>query len=374
MRHGRSVGFGGTEDTALRYFRADIPARGLRLHGWRADVEPLVICEREGTDGRFLPWDGIGPPGDDRPAVMVLRTTNDFSMAFDALGNGTLLDDVRRAQDAGQRVVLDIDDDLWNIPDWSEAHKGTTGRNPAIELAMLDKLVGTVDAVSVSTPRIAQVVQGRSADARVELLRNGIDLTDFCPHEPLGGRALRVGWMGGAKFHGPHLRTIIPALDVLPANGVEFIHMGWVAESAPESEDLWDEIRSAAPGVVIGWTDWLDYSKLRQALAHIDIGLIPRVRSEFNEGQSTSSGMAYAAAGIPFLVAPSEEYRRFALWGAGTVCDTIDQWRAGLEMLITNTRYREARIAEGYRAVALHCGVGRVGQEWHRLLTDLVDA
>ena len=366
-----SIGFGGQHDSALRYFRGEIPAKGLRQFGWRADVETLVICEREGTDGRFLPWDGKHQPREARPDVMVLRTTNDFSMAFDTLGNGSLPDDVTRAQDAGQRIVLDIDDDLWNIPEWSIAHAATAGDTPQVELAMIEKLMGMVDGVSVSTPRIAQVVADRVPDARVAVLRNGIDLKDFSPHEPTEGRRLRVGWMGGAKMHGPHLRQILPALDALSGLDVEFIHMGWVEESAPESETLANEIRHAAPGVTLGWMDWMDYSVLRRALAHIDIGLIPRVPSEFNEGQSSSSGMAYAAAGIPFLVAPSAEYARLAEHGAGTICYTLDDWRSGLEMLATNTRYREARIAEGYRAVAMHCGVAGVGADWHDFLTGL---
>ena len=370
----KSVGFGGQHDSALRYFRGEVPAKGLRLYGWRADVETLVICERDGPDGRFLPWDGKHHPKAGRPDVMVLRCTNDFSMAFDTLGNGTLPDDIARARDAGQRIVLDIDDDLWNIPAWSIAHAATKGDTPQVELAMIEKLLGMVDGVSVSTPRIAQVVLDRVPSAPVHVLRNGIDVKDFCPHEPTEGRRLRVGWMGGAKMHGPHLRQIIPALDALRGLDVEFIHMGWVEESAVEALVLADDIRATVPDLTIGWTDWLDYSLLRQALAHIDIGLIPRVPSEFNEGQSSSSGMAYAAAGIPFLVAPSSEYARLASFGAGTVCYTLDDWRAGLEMLVTNTRYREARIAEGYRAVALNCGVARIGEAWHDFLTGLPSA
>ena len=364
-----TAGFGGEADTALRYFRSDVPAKGLRRHGWDVTVEQHVANEHRGP---FQPWDGNGPPRP-APSVMVLRATNDQSLVGDQYDGppASLVADIAHARDTGQVVVLDVDDDLWNIPDWSEVTRNKQGTYPAIDLVMLDKLVGTVDAVTVSTPRIADVVSGLDRGARVELVRNGVDLLDFHPHEPTEGRALRVGWMGGARFHGPHLRTMIPALDVLPRYGAEFIHLGWVEESWVESDDLAGEVRDAAPGVTVGWIDWLPYSLLRQALAHIDIGLIPRVPSEFNEGQSTSSGMAYAAAGIPFLCAPSAEYRRFADEGAGIVCDTLDDWRAGLELLLSNQRARESAAARGYRAVCNH-SVAQVGDDWHRVLSDLM--
>lgn len=366
----RTAGFGGTADTALRYFRADVPAKGLRRYNWRVDVEPLVICERTGPDGRFKPWNGVSRPWPEYPTVMVLRATNDFSWATDT--HGTLIDDVARARDAGQIVVLDLDDDLWHIPEWSEAAKSVKGVHAPVDLPMLDKLVAAVNAVTVSTPRIASVVADRAPSAQTWLMRNGIDITDFYPHEPTEGRRLRVGWMGGARFHGPHLRTMLEALDVLPAHDAEFIHMGWIPERADDSDELSDAIRAVAPGIVLGWMDWMPYSKLRQALAHIDIGIIPRMPDEFHEAQSTSSGMAYAAAGVPFIAQGTGEYRRFADEGAGIIASTVDDWRGALDLLLSSEEAREGAARRGYRAVSLCHGVGRVGNDWRMCLETLV--
>lgn len=362
-----TAAFGGEENTALRYFRSDVPAKGLRRHGWTVAVEKFIV-NGQGADPRFAAWDGYHHPGEP-PDVAVLRCTNDSSWSEQS--HGTLPDDVARARDAGQAVVLDLDDDLWNIPQWSEVTRNIQGTYPAIDLVMLNKLVGAVNAVSVSTQRIADVVSDHCPAAAVHVVPNGVDLLDFHPHEPVKGRNLRVGWMGGAKFHGPHLRTMIPALDVLPRHQAEFIHMGWVDESSEQAYALMREVQEHAPDVIYGWMDWMDYPRLRQALAHVDIGLIPRVPSEFNEGQSTSSGMAYAAAGIPFLAAPSAEYRRFAEEGAGIVCETVDDWRAGLELLLSNTNAREGAAVRGYQAVTRH-SAAQVGKAWHEFLTGLL--
>lgn len=371
-----SAGFGGEEDTALRYFRADIPARGLARFGWRCEVERLVV-NGQTFDRRFIPWNERTEPGKP-PAVMVLRTTNDLSMS--AAEHEGLVDDVISARKMGQRIVLDLDDDLWHVPAWSPAARAVRdndlrpvkGLPPAIDLPMLNELVGAVDAVSTSTRRVADAVTEANPAATVAVLANGADPANFFPHEPLEGRPLRVGWMGGASFHGAHLRTMLEALDVLHDAGAEFIHMGWVDETAREARRLYAEIHEHAPHLRIGHVDWLPYSELRQCLSLIDVGIIPRVMTDFNEGQSTSSGLAYALAGVAFIAAPSAEYRDLEAAGAGVTASSVDEWRARLEELLRDPDRRQAGVTRAHRVVAERHGLRRVGEDWHRFLSGLL--
>jgi hypothetical protein len=41
----------------------------------------------------------------------------------------------------------------------------------------------------------------------------------------------------------------------------------------------------------------------------IHVGLVPLTRGPFNEAKSYLKGLEYAAAGIPFIATPTEEYQ-----------------------------------------------------------------
>lgn len=383
--HG-SVCFGGeSPGAAQRFFRAELPAFATGLFGWKTEVGRFVLPPRPEleSDLRLRGWDwdmeSEAPPEPEPCDIITLRLMDDLDLSEpDAprFGNGNVAE-IERARAAGQIVLYDLDDDVWNIPAWSPAHNAKhsidAGRR-AIDLDVLNANIAASDGVMVTTPRIAEVVRHEIPDVRdVWVMRNGIypDAFDL-PHEPTEGRRLRVGWMGGVDHHGPHLRTMWEALDAVSEAGAEFIHFGRTRLDGGNADRLYDEIRAVVPGLRVGWMEWVPHHQVPQRLACLDIAIIPRVPTPFNEGQSFSSGLQYAAAGVPFLVSPSEEYRILEAQGAGIVCESAEDWRTHLTALLTDHEWRAECAAVGKAAVAEHHGVDPTGRRYHELFTSLM--
>jgi hypothetical protein len=203
----------------------------------------------------------------------------------------------------------------------------------ACDLDVIDKNIAACDGVITSTTYLAKVLADRF-DVPVHVLRPGIDPSVYSPKTK--DRPFRVGWMGSMSHHLPHLRTMQMALDVLTKHDVEFVHLGRIA--GDNSEVLLHELPCR-----VRHLPWGGISELPAKLATIDVGLIPRVPEVFNEGQSITSGLQYAASGTPFLVSPSHEYERLESEKIGSVMGGFLDWRRGLEALCSDPWKAAAR-------------------------------
>jgi glycosyltransferase involved in cell wall biosynthesis len=118
----------------------------------------------------------------------------------------------------------------------------------------------------------------------------------------------------------------------------------------------------------------VDFRQLPAMLAEIDIGIVPRVPGPFNEGQSFSSGLEYAAAGCPFVAYPSGEYRLLNEQGAGLVAGSVDEWRDQLDLLLRAPAVRDTWRQMGRAVVAEKHGPKRIGIQYHQLFEQLLEA
>jgi glycosyltransferase involved in cell wall biosynthesis len=368
----RSVCFGGESGTgACRYFRAEIPAKALRPLGWNTSVSAYVVAPVTDSElkqyGPRLRWDDakrkrIGKP----PDIMTLRIMDDVVLYEGAAYQMERMPDyILRAREAGQIVLYDIDDDLWHLPEWSPAAQAMNKMVPyarACDLDVVDANIRACDGVITSTDYLAEILRKRF-EVPVYVIRPGIDPSVYLPRGP---GPLRVGWMGSMSHHLPHLRTMQTALDCLPKYDAEFMRLGWIR--GDRSEERLQELPCR-----VGQVPWGGIEELPQKLSLIDIGIIPRVLEDFNEGQSVTSGLQYAAAGIPFLVSPSAEYERLQWLGAGHVCRTINDWRQGLSDLL---EFPDARRHESERArecVEAEFGLEATGRHYNDLFVELLD-
>jgi hypothetical protein len=155
------------------------------------------------------------------------------------------------------------------------------------------------------------------------------------------------------------------ALEVLNDHDAEFVHLGQVRGD--------DAGMALAPiKAPVKHLPWCYIHKLPEHLVTLDVGIIPRVRSEFNEGQSCSSGLQYACAGVPFLVAPSEEYRLAESQGIGTVCETIEDWARELDHLLRDPAYRWRKMIDARHAAQSIYGLEPTGKRYTEMLDTLV--
>jgi hypothetical protein len=371
----RSACFGGeAKGSAQRYFRAEIPAQALSQYGWRTDVSNYVLTPQTPwelkRDARFRGWDGgnsLIPPR----TVMTLRIVDnlvgDPEKGWVDNGVKSMPESIERAREAGQVILCDVDDDLWHIPAWSPTHKSHHPLNRKVRSYDLEAINGNMaaaDGVLCSTPYLADIVKEQVPTAVTHVMRPGINPAVYRPRAP--HERLRVGWMGGMSHHLPHLRTMQIALDVLEKYDAEFMMLGKI--EGDNSEFLLSEIPCAK-----GTMPWGPIDELPEKLAQVDIGIIPRVPSDFNEGQSVTSGLQYAAAGIPFLVSPSAEYERLANLGAGKICRTIDDWRRELADLLEYEDYRTSEAERAKECVSEAFGLKATGSAYHDLFEELLD-
>jgi glycosyltransferase involved in cell wall biosynthesis len=200
----------------------------------------------------------------------------------------------------------------------------------------------------------------------VYVLPPGIDPAPYAGLAPRQTPRLMVGWMGSISHHLQHLRSMQVALDCLPALGASFVRLG--AIEGDRGRMLLNEVPCRVHQVPWGGVD-----RLPAKLAAIDVGIIPRVAEPFHEGQSITSGLQYAAAGVPFIATATTEYREMCKLGACSFAVTeIWEWRYALEKLLVDPVYRR-NAAENARDIALkEYGLDATGRRYDDLLSSLL--
>jgi glycosyltransferase involved in cell wall biosynthesis len=392
---GPSVCFGAESGNgACRLFRAEIPAKALEPFGWQTSVSAYMLTPQTADeikkDPRIRGWGGPGTEVDEPADIVTLRINDD--VVIDPEQPGAVADDyrmdsmaadIRRAREAGQVVLYDIDDDLWNIPLWSPAsramHKMLPGLR-AVDLDVVNDNIAACDGVVTPTKYLADELRHRFPEVEVFVLPPGIDpapydAVDFDEpslgwigqkiYKPKGDRKLQVGWMGAISHHLQHLRSMQTALDCLPALGAEFTRLGWIPSD--RSEILLAEVPCRVHQVPWGGVD-----RLPAKLAQLDVGIIPRVDEPFHQGQSITSGLQYAAAGVPFIATATGEYVELAQLGVGLTTWQISGWRAALTRLLSDATFREEHAAESRKIALEHYGLEATGRRYNDVLSTLL--
>lgn len=375
-----SVCFGAEAGSgACRYFRGEIPAKALELLGWRTSVSSYMLTaqtEREiRIDPRIRGWGGPGTAIDEPADIVTLRIMDDVVMdpssglAADNYRMDSMAEEIRRARAAGQVVLYDIDDDLWNIPLWSPAsramHKLVAAR--AVDLAVVNANIAACDGVVTPTRYLADELRARFPGLPVYVLPPGIDPApyDAVKRLPHGTPTLQVGWMGSISHHLPHLRSMQVALDCLPALGAEFIRLG--AVQGDRGELLLDEVPCR-----VRQFSWGGVHTLPARMAQLDVGIIPRVAERFHEGQSITSGLQYAAAGVPFVASATQEYRELSKQGVGFLAESIGDWRQQLKVLLSDDDFRRKDADYSRSIVFDRYGLEATGNRYADLFASLI--
>jgi glycosyltransferase involved in cell wall biosynthesis len=341
-------------------------------------------------DPRIRGWGGPGTDIDEPADIVTLRINDD--VVIDPEQPGAVADDyrmdsmaadIRRAREAGQVVLYDVDDDLWNIPLWSPAsramHKMLPGLR-AVDLEVVNANIEACDGVITPTQYLAEELRRRFPQVRVHVLPPGIDpapydAVDFDEpalgwmgqkiYRPKKDRKLQVGWMGAISHHLQHLRSMQVALDCLPGLDAEFTRLGWIPSD--RSELLLAEVPCRVHQVPWGGVD-----RLPAKLAQLDVGIIPRVDEPFHQGQSITSGLQYAAAGVPFIATRTDEYRQLEKLGVGWTVRTIAQWREALTLFLSDTEWRQHHAKFARKIVLEHYGLEATGRRYNDVLSALL--
>lgn len=358
-----------SDGAAQHWLRCAMPAQGLRQLGhnvhtssfsFHGDVitGPKVpdneVIERIEAGGQVP---ALRPP----PEAVVLRLLDQDES-----------ESIRLARKSGQVVFLDLDDDVWNQPEWNNArpYVKRSGRylfdgerdesHRSCDLDYLEANIAAASGVLCSTPQVAQAVREAVPGARTFPAPSGVDAATYhWPRPVLEHSPLRVAWMGLATATINHsgLMDVIEQLGAtLALHRCEFWHLG-ADKKYPASE--WLPKRWTVP---VREVPWAKAHLLPWLLSEIDVGIIARRPHRFHEAQSESTGLAYAAAGVPFLAPATENYRALAAKGAGMTYRQHPDISA-LGPLLADATLRDNLRWSG-RTLACARGPRWVGRHW----------
>lgn len=240
-------------------------------------------------------------------------------------------------QDQGVAVVVEIDDDFHEIHPRNPAWRGSNPlREPDRNRDWLLKACDRADLVTVTTPALAERY-GRHG--RVAVLPNYVPesylstkpgaYTEMFMARPSG---LLLGWSGSVATHPDDLQvTGDTCQSVLDATGARFHVIGTGVKVA-------EKLGLAKEPTATGWVPIEAYP---EAMAQLDVGIVPLAPTRFNEAKSWLKGLEYASVGVPFVASATGPYRELARLGIGWTAETPGGWERNVTALLTDHVLRE---------------------------------
>ncbi|MEO5823158.1 MAG: glycosyltransferase family 4 protein [Vicinamibacteraceae bacterium] len=176
---------------------------------------------------------------------------------------------------------------------------------------------------------------------RVHIVPTAIDCQRIQP-VPRTGPGFVMGWTGTSPNF-PYLAAIEPAIEAvlrdLPGSALLV-----VADRQPWLPRL--------AGRDVRFVRWSVASEV-EALASMDVGLMPLADDEWTRGKCSFKMLQYMAAGVPSVVSPVGMNREvLALGESGLGASGVDEWVDALRTLAMDPD-RRARLGVTGRAVAL---------------------
>lgn len=338
---------------AVCHYRLALPAQALRRAGHKCWIGSSVVT------GDGAPF-GVVPEGGLVGGLDLLVLQPGFGQ--------DLATQIHAAQQHGCRVVVDLDDWVWDVPATNQAR-----RDPDVvrSLEAVRRTVTAADLVTVSTPYLADRLAGWPASPPVKVLRNAIDLDRWGDPETVSDGPV-IGYAGTMNEHADDVALLRPWLGAfLERHNLRMVHAGahpslpTLAELAELPPTRVEQRRGAA---------WPEY-RGRRPMAGMDVGLVPLTDRPYNRAKSALKGMEYAACGVPFVASRSPEYDWFqagVLVGDDLGSQSPAQWEHALSRLL-DPRARVLTAEAALRKVSSQSIEAR-GIEWVEVYSEMLRA
>ncbi|MGE5280926.1 MAG: glycosyltransferase [Chloroflexota bacterium] len=332
----------GASDAAFRV-RLELPGRGLAECGIALELLPLFAGD---SAQRFRAAGGLGK------AHVLAASRRQLRRALREAGEGVATVVVQRQVDLapslslervaaqGRRLVYDVDDAVW-------LSGRQTGGHP------LSALKGAARKVRWLAERAAHTIAGNEILAeylsahseRVTVVPSLVDPAAYAVRAHEQGEALTLGWIGSPTT-APYLAQIAPVLAGLAERSSRPVRLVVVGGSAP-----------ALAGVRVEERAWSPQAE-REALAEMDVGLMPLEDTPWTRGKCAYKALQYMAAGIPPL-ADDVGVSAATVAGAGYAVSGAEGWLEALRALADDAGLRTRLGEVGRRRVEEEFSPGR---------------
>lgn len=237
-----------------------------------------------------------------------------------------LIEEMRKS---GVQYVLDLDDDLLDVPEDKDPIGAYASYAPALK-----SVIESAAIVSVSTETLQRKIAGINTSTVLLPNRHSERLwRGDLPARERDGK-VRALYMGSVT-HGKDFAMIAPVLEAVASVDPDFRVgiIGVQKEKLPawaERIDVPDNKKSYA--FFVPW--------LKQLSAGFDLGLAPLTDDPFNQFKSNLKALDYAALGLPVLASDMSVFQSLAgkLPGLKLVKSDPESWRRALTDLIAQIR------------------------------------
>lgn len=238
-------------------------------------------------------------------------------------------------QKKGAKFVLELDDDILNIPDWmpSEEFKNSKWS--------LKKGLDMADEIWVSTPALAESID---KPEKTHILPNLIDFNSFLKPVPTPMNPIRILWMGSV-WHDKDLEQLVdPVLKIIDEYGerVQFLFWGCLPTAFADFKRIPGQnmafLTQKDFNYRIIYLDGLPFKLYYDRLVFIGpyIGLAPLYDCKFNDSKSNIKFLEYTMAGAATIATNMEPYKCINHGNDGLLVDPEDSdgWYKAIKTLI----------------------------------------
>ena len=234
---------------------------------------------------------------------------------------------IPEAQANGQIILNDLDDWYWGL---NESNLAFFESHPKVNsdenIDHYKKTLVKSDGVIVSTQYLADRVSTFIPADRIHLLENHVEIDKFTPRVHTESEKPVIGWVGSTAHRDRDL-SILKSAYKLAGDKFGYHHSGHVGWHP----HFYDEVGMGKDDVTILLP--VPPHKLGELFV-FDIGVVPLNITPFNQAKSWIKGLEYAAAGIPFIASPSDEYKRLqGYYGIGRIAKNPKEWKKHLNAL-----------------------------------------
>lgn len=334
------------------WYRCYLPMKELSKNGWEAGI---------GIPG-FNPDHGFGILIPDQKAIhgwdiVVLKL----------IMLERVVEQVARAKELGQKIVVDIDDHMEGLEETNLAYKTTSPEaNPRNNREHYVAIMDQADALITSTPFLYDFYKDKYPNKQIFLIRNGIDPDRWIIHNDHKGKLPTFGWVGATPWRSGDLEILKPYFgQFLRTRHLKFHHAGAI-KNAPKAyvqAGVDKNICTDEPMKTMLGVPEL-YSK------KIDVGIVPLRDVPFNHAKSYLKGMEYAAAGVPFIASALPEYKLLEDGGVGRTASTPQEWIGHMEELL-DPKVRKEEREKNFENLVSKFSMTQRGLEWAEVLEKI---
>lgn len=338
----------------IGYYRVVKPAESLQK--W-FDIEVI------GRD--FKHW------GTQEETFTRLGRDYDLIITRHVLNDRTASNILASAQHYKKKVIVDIDDDLFNVrPDtvaYKDYAKGKPGRG------ITGALLELADGLIVSTQPLKLAYS--KANKHIDVLPNCNDTKDWpLPAERDDG-LIHIGFAGGTE-HNRDLQMIVQPLAQILEKYPNVVFEVIGALSPERAKELAAMMLKYANHRVLerfqiagGVFSWEEFPPLLTSQGW-DIGLCPLIDDIFNRSKSHIKWMEYSMAGAAVVASPVEPFKVIKHGKTGLLANSTNEWFSCLELLIRNPDIRKQMAKNAYEDIETNWQYKDQAEKWKKVINQ----